>query len=532
MQCARFPCALAWTGKNPLDTSTNWTELRVLTQTKTPLRFLLTGAGIQMTSIAVSAVIGFLLTPLLIHTLGDRDYGLLDLIGSFAGWLGLMDFGLSGAVARYVAVHFSQGNPNESYAYATTGFYVYIGLGVVAFVTALTSTLALPWLISDPNDIPLIRTLIIIAGASFAIDLPLRALSGIINGFMRRDVTGWLSLISRIIRAFATVGILLLGGRLIALSRGSLILTIAIGYMWWHATRRIAPTFTLDTKLVSRKRIHTLMSFGGISFVGNLAESIVFRLDGFVIAYFVSIAAVPHYSIAIGLASYFQAVMVALTSWLINWFVHQGTKGKSAIDESLFFCTRACVIVGGFCLFGLIAFGSPFIERWMGTDYLDAYPCLVALSIGEFFRSFQRPNLNLLYAQAKQHIYALSTVAEAILNLILSIILVKKHGILGVAIGTMVASIIVNGVVFPTACCLAMRANFIRYWAAVLHGMATSAVLVVLPIILMNNFAAANYAVLVLMGVISGFLYIPPALVLGMTRNERMQIFAALRRKV
>lgn len=499
-----------------------------MTKNKSPLRHLLSGAGIQLVTMVVSAVIGFFLTPILIHTLGDRDYGLLELVGSFAGWLGLVDFGLSGAVTRFVAIHFARGDQKESLSYGITAFYLYLALGLLALLLAVLGSLCLPRLLSNDADVPLVRILLILAAISFTIDMPLRALSGLLNGYMRRDITGWLFLLSKVLRAGAIVVILFLGGRLLALSMTSLILTTIVAMLWFVTTKIVIPGFRISPRLFNSSRARSLLNFGGVSFMGQLAEMMISRIDGFVIAWFIAIAAVPHYMIAVTLTAYFSMTMVALTGWLINWFAHKDATSKDAVNESLYLSTRYCVIVGGFCTFGLIAFGRPFIERWMGPDYLDAYPCLVALSIAEFFRAFQRPNMNLLYAKAQHHVFAINKMIEAVLNLILSIALVRGYGILGVALGTMLASIAVNGVLFPMQCCRITQTSSWQYTVTSLHGLSVFALSILVPVWLAISLTKPNYASLVFAGLLSALAYFPFALLLGATRLERKRIIASL----
>ena len=52
---------------------------------------------------AVAAVVSFMLSPFIVHRLGNSAYGTWVLLGSFVGYLGLLDFGVRGAVTRYVA---------------------------------------------------------------------------------------------------------------------------------------------------------------------------------------------------------------------------------------------------------------------------------------------------------------------------------------------------------------------------------------------------------------------------------------------
>src|SRR5262245_11674169 len=50
-----------------------------------------------------NGVVSFLLTPLMVHVLGDRDYGLWVTVFSLTGYFGLVDQGLRPSLVRYVS---------------------------------------------------------------------------------------------------------------------------------------------------------------------------------------------------------------------------------------------------------------------------------------------------------------------------------------------------------------------------------------------------------------------------------------------
>ena len=59
-------------------------------------------------NILVTNVVGLLLTPFIIKSLGDSEYGLYTLVGSFIAYFSLMDLGLNNTVIRFVAKYRTQ----------------------------------------------------------------------------------------------------------------------------------------------------------------------------------------------------------------------------------------------------------------------------------------------------------------------------------------------------------------------------------------------------------------------------------------
>jgi O-antigen/teichoic acid export membrane protein len=492
-----------------------------------PLRHLLTGAGAQFVTLIISAVIGFLLTPYMIRTLGSRDYGIMVLVGTFTGWLGLMDLGLSGAVSRYITVSFAKKDLDGCNAYLSSGFYLYLGLGCGGLLVATIAAMLAAVSLSSEKDSVTVPVLIVLAGMAFAIDLPLRAFAGLINGCMRQDLTGFLHLLGRITRACVTVSVLVLGGRLIALSVGGLLATVCVAMTWWSVARSVLPGCQLARRCVSKESLRSLFSFGGVSFVGRVTEACLFRIDGFVIAYFLSVAYVAHYNIATTLVSYFQMTMMAFTGWLLQWFAHKAIGRGEDARESLLIATRYSVFIGAFCLFGLVAWGKPFIERWMGVEYLGAYPCLVALSIAMFLRGCQMPNLNLLLAHARHHLFVSANAVEGVINIACSIVLVQFLGLTGIAVGTMIASVLVNGLLFPFMCCRLTGTSVAAYYGTYLHALAVALIGVSVPWLLASIYSAPYYGRLVVLGAVSTVVYFNIVVVFGSSAAERRRVWAA-----
>ncbi len=54
-------------------------------------------------ALGVTTVVGFFLSPFVVHHLGNLAYGVWVIIASLVSYMGLMDLGLRGAVTRYVS---------------------------------------------------------------------------------------------------------------------------------------------------------------------------------------------------------------------------------------------------------------------------------------------------------------------------------------------------------------------------------------------------------------------------------------------
>src|SRR5690625_5879003 len=61
------------------------------------------GVYLSYISLFVTNISNLILTPFIIKSLGNSQYGLYMLIGAFVGYIAVLDFGLGNTVVRFVA---------------------------------------------------------------------------------------------------------------------------------------------------------------------------------------------------------------------------------------------------------------------------------------------------------------------------------------------------------------------------------------------------------------------------------------------
>ena len=70
------------------------------------------GTVLSYLALGLNIISGLLFTPWLIHQIGKSDYGIYSIGTSIIALL-IMDFGISDAVAKYVAQYQAEGNENK-----------------------------------------------------------------------------------------------------------------------------------------------------------------------------------------------------------------------------------------------------------------------------------------------------------------------------------------------------------------------------------------------------------------------------------
>ena len=499
----------------------------------TILRRLLTGSAMSMINMIVTVAIGLVMTPFLLSHIGVRQMGMWMLVGSFTGFYGLLDFGITSAVSRYLTLGFSRNDVKACNSYASIGFYIFLAVGsvaaVISFVIALINYLVYR---QSVDDIGIMSWVIVILGINFMIDFPLRVFSGIITGCLRHDLNNMRQFIFRILGTCLTIGIVLHGGKIIEISLGSFFISILSAISFYWLSKKVFPQLSLSPKSVRREDIKPLFNYSIFTSLTSITDVLRFRISGIIIAGFLSVEVVAHYGIASTLIGYFQQTMGHCTMWLTNWFTRLDAKNDmDAIRKHAMFAYKITVLLATFIAFGMMFWSIPFITRWVGPQFLDAYDPLVLLTFGMMFAMWQSPTTRVLYATANHHYYSGVNAIDATLNVTLTLILVPWYGMTGVAIGNCTAMLVSKMFILPQVIVRILKISNREYWENLGAALAKSMVCLVIPYFVTQKLVAPEYKWLFINGIVCAFLYFPAAFLLILTQSERNKLLEIVSKK-
>src|SRR5207237_2210322 len=99
-----------------------------------------------------------------------------------------------------------------------------------------------------------------------------------------------------------------------------------------------------------------------------------------------------------------------------------------------------------------IVMGSDILRLWVGPQYARHSPLVTLLAVAAVLMTSQRPAVEVLQGMARHRMIAVTSVVAGIVNVLLSIMLVRRFGLIGVAVGTLVPSAAMAlGIVAPLA---------------------------------------------------------------------------------
>ena len=102
---------------------------------------------------AAAIVSGLLVTPIVLHALGDGWFGIWSFIGSLTIYLSVLDFGVGPSIIRFAAEARGRRSPEDTNALASTGWCSTRVIGLATLPIGLALAWLVPELITAPDDL-------------------------------------------------------------------------------------------------------------------------------------------------------------------------------------------------------------------------------------------------------------------------------------------------------------------------------------------------------------------------------------------
>lgn len=386
-----------------------------------------------------SAVTSFFLTPYIIGRLGQAAFGVWVLVGSFSGYLGLFDFGIGYAVVRYVARFQQTGQPDKRNEVVATAFYTALLLSLLV----MAATLYIMYNAAAFFDIPpelagQSRTVIFLIGLSIAAGFPLSVFSeALAGGLWRYDLFNGVALLMGLLRAGLTILLLERGWGLAGLGAAGLAGSL-LAYLWrMRLLYRLLPDLSIKFRFAKRAVIKMMGGYSLFSFLLVLSGRIAFYSDSFVVGIFLGVNEVAVFGIASKLTEYLRQMVFTMTRLFSPVASRYDPETDQASLRRIFYDGSRLNLLFSLPLSLFLFFwGGPLIHLWVGEAFEASAVILQVLLAGHLLSFVQGIGGEILLGVGRHRVLAVLSTASALINIALSVILVKQMGLVGVAWGT------------------------------------------------------------------------------------------------
>ena len=399
---------------------------------------ILKNVGSSWFALGVNILVGVSLSPYILHRLGDHAFGLWILVFSITGYYGLFDLGIRSSIIRYVAKYAVLENHNQLNRLINTAMFSYIGIGLVAMLITVIGFFHMSSIFQIPADFATTaRLLFLMVGAAVAAGFPLGVFGGILEGLQRFYVLNFTNVSSTLVRALLIVLALRHGRGLLTIALITVCLPLVAALVNATVVLRILP-LRFGAKYLDWSTLRRIANYSGATFIIIVGGRLRFKTDAVVIGTFLSSAAITYFAIASRLVDYASEVVSGLAQIFVPMSSQSQAIGDSArLRKILVAGNRACALIIFPITAMLIILGKSVIEAWVGAKYVaTSYPVLLLLLIPSTLMLAQSASGRTLWGMARHGTWAWVVLIEGIANLILSIVLVRRFGIIGDALGT------------------------------------------------------------------------------------------------
>lgn len=405
--------------------------------------------------LAVSVIIAFVVSPIIVNTLGKEMYGVWTLIVSITGYFTVLDFGVNTALVRYISSAVAKHDYSSARAVYSTSMAIFASVALVILFFSLIFGYFLP----DIFEIHQVTraylyAVFVVSAVDLASGLLFSVYQGSLVGLQEFKFINGTSIVINIVRSIVLVLALDNGAGLLTLAFLQLVASLVRAACQYVLLRRKYVFLCLERHAIDRKTVASIYSYSIYSFIIAVALKMLFYTDSVVIAARIGVAEVAFYVIPSTLLDYFEKFVWAMIAVLIPVISTNQARGDESGNVRLYILgTRYSLLISMPIVISLFVYGDDFIRLWMGPEFGERSRWVLWYLLIGFGISFSQLIAHaILKGISKHKVFAYILAVEALANVGMSIVLAKPYGIEGVAIGTMVPLIVATLVIAYYTC--------------------------------------------------------------------------------
>jgi O-antigen/teichoic acid export membrane protein len=198
----------------------------------------------------------------------------------------------------------------------------------------------------------------------------------------------------------------------------------------------------IDPKLVDMGVFKEIAPYSLRTFFLGMSSRVLYYTDYIVIGLFLSAAQVTPYEIAYKLCFLSTYAFSVISTSMFPKFSRLYALGELEELRSLYVAiAKGSLLIMAPIGIGLAFLGEPFIALWVGSEHIVEHQVLLVLILMNVFHAIGTPACMVLQSCGRNKELMYSELLNAMLNVMLSVFLVQRLGVLGVAVGTVVAHV-------------------------------------------------------------------------------------------
>ena len=483
--------------------------------------------------IGIDIVIGIMLVPFLLRSIGDYGYGVYKLLFSTASYLAVLDFGIGGTITRYIVKYRTEKKDEEKESFMAMGLIIYGALALIVVIFASLVSLAIPGMYKasiKAEDMQMAQTMFMILCSTTATRLFNHAYHGLFAAYERFTYSKGVN----IMQVLTRVLLLVVGLHFIKSA-----MVIAVVDLLLALSILVLNIFYTKFKIKFRIKLHkwdgSIAKEAGVFTLAILFQSIINQFNtnanNMILGVFVDAASIAVYSIALQLYTMYGNLSTSVSSVFLPSISRTVFKGANddEITESIIRPSRMQLMVLLLALSGFVLFGRDFIGVWVGDGYDMIYVLACILLLTSTIDLSQNTITSVLKAKNKLHGKTAILGASTAINILITFLLVPRFGIIGAVIGTAFSMIFGYGLALNLYYHFKIGVNMITYYKKTYKGILPAVILALIPGALINYFIPGkSWLLFILEAAVYCVFYATIIYFIGMNKGEKEYVRALI----
>ncbi len=403
-------------------------------------------SSIAIVSQIMSIFSKFIVRTIFIHILGAEYLGVSGLFANILSVLNLAELGIGTSIVYSLYKPLSEKNTTDIKKYFKAFRYIYAFIGGIILLVGICLIPFLDKIIIDSPDVGNIKLIYLL----YLIDSSSSYFYAHYRSLISADQKGYIDYINKIvfliIQTAAHILVLLIFKSFYLYLGINILVHWISGFYISIKLKKIYPYLKEKTnEKLSGHQIKELIKNSAAIFSHKVGYTVLNSTDNILISMFVGTVIIGYYSnysmLILTMTGMISLIVSALQAAVGNVCSVDNLEKQHDIFQKINFMF---FWIYGVFLTGLIFVGTPFIRIWLGEEYVMQESVLLIVYINTFLQGVRQ--VVAMYTTATGLFYKMryKPFFEVVINLIVSVILVKKMGVIGVFIGTLISFILTN----------------------------------------------------------------------------------------
>lgn len=418
---------------------------------KKQINQLRAGAALSYINLALSSLIPFFYTPVMLRMLGSAEYGLYSLSASVISYLSLLTFGFGSTIVRYITMYRASNEKEKEeqvFGFFLALYCVIAGVVMVCGVTIAKNVEGIFHRGLSQPEIEKMYILILIMAFNSAISFPISVFSSVIMAHEKYIFRRLVDMLSTIIAPLGNLIALYLGFASVGMAVSSTIIQfimLPLNVIYCLKVLGIRPKLSI----LPKEMIKEMLGFSLFVFIGTIVDMLFWSTDKVILGMVASSTAVAVYNIGgtfNGMVTSLSTSISAVLTPRITTMVVKDAP-KKALTELFIRVGRIQYLIVALVVSGFFVFGRNFIQLWAGPSFSDAYWIAILTLFPLCIPLIQNTGLSIVVAQNKHQFRSIVYLIIAIINVISTYFVVPYFGGIGAALCSGISYVVGQGII-------------------------------------------------------------------------------------